>query len=109
MRIWKANAWFEKPLEAKLIPNADLWKEVDRRLHARVKPFAIGWTKGHPLPMHLSAQQTTELDAYGNVGADFLAGVASDPTERRIHDLAQVQLLANHPLPKPHSGIEESP
>eukprot|EP00662_Eupelagonemidae_sp_cell21_P058229 gene58229-biopygen18372 len=33
--MWRAKAWFQRPLEGKLIANADLWKEVDQRLQLR--------------------------------------------------------------------------
>eukprot|EP00662_Eupelagonemidae_sp_cell21_P037283 gene37283-biopygen32826 len=74
---WRARAWFEKPLEGQRIANYDLWQEVDRLLELREMPLEVKWTKGHPLRGHLREEVTTELDAYGNVGSDFLAGVAS--------------------------------
>eukprot|EP00662_Eupelagonemidae_sp_cell21_P037082 gene37082-biopygen74340 len=94
---WRAKAWFEKPLEGKRIPNADLWQELDRRLALRAAPFEVQWTKGHPLRSHVREQVTTELDAYGNVGSDFLAGIASgsdDPAR-----WAWAQRVAQQPGP----------
>eukprot|EP00662_Eupelagonemidae_sp_cell21_P057003 gene57003-biopygen76515 len=85
-KAWRAKAWFRRPLEGRLIKNADLWKELDQLLELREAPFEVKWTKGHPLPRHVREQVTTELDSYGNVGADFLAGVASaqaTPAQRR--------------------------
>ena len=86
---WRANAWFDKPQQGRLIKHADLWREVDRLLALRTAPFEIQWTKGHPLPRHLSHQVTTELDAWGNVGADFLAGIASSTDDPRALSRAQ--------------------
>ena len=74
---WRARAWFSSPQEARLVANADLWREVDRLLTIREEPFTVQWTKGHPLRQHVQAQESTPLHAYGNVGADFLAGAAA--------------------------------
>ena len=49
-------------------------------LARREAEFEARWTKGHPLPRHLATLQSSELDAWGNVGADLLAGVASRTT-----------------------------
>ena len=36
------------------------------------------WTKGHARPVHVKEGLTTELDTWGNTGADGLAGKAAD-------------------------------
>ena len=77
---WRANAWFDSPQQGRLIPHADLWRELDSMLARRGAGFEARWTKGHPLPRHLATLQSSELDAWGNVGADLLAGVASRTT-----------------------------
>eukprot|EP00662_Eupelagonemidae_sp_cell21_P057186 gene57186-biopygen88313 len=90
-KTWRAKAWFRRPLEGRLIANADLWKEIDQVLELREAAFEVKWTKGHPLPRHVREQVTTEIDSYGNVGADFLAGVASaqvTPAQRRAAQLS---------------------
>ena len=74
--VWRANAWYDKPQQGRLVAHADLWREVDRLLAQREAPVEVRWTKGHPLPSHLRTEETTEQDAWGNVGADFLAGAA---------------------------------
>eukprot|EP00662_Eupelagonemidae_sp_cell21_P021816 gene21816-biopygen96272 len=92
---WRAKAWFEKPLEGRRIANYDLWQEVDRLLELREVPFEVKWTKGHPLREHLREEVTTELDAYGNVGSDYLAGVASG-SDTPAH-WARAQRVAQQP------------
>ena len=92
---WKSNAWMDKPLEGIPVKHADLWREVDCLMQNRVNPCSVAWTKGHPLPKHLSANQTTEIDAFGNIGADFLAGAASGSSE--FGNLIQSQARANAP------------
>ena len=42
-----------------------------------------------PLPRHLADQLTSELDAWGNVGADYLAGAASATEDPRALAAAQ--------------------
>eukprot|EP00663_Eupelagonemidae_sp_cell21sb_P001189 gene1189-4179_t len=89
---WRARAWFARPMDGHLYPHTDLWREVDMRLRAREQDmgadnFDLRWTKGHPLPCHIGQQVTTELDAYGNVGADFLAGSATQ-TSSAAHQRA---------------------
>eukprot|EP00662_Eupelagonemidae_sp_cell21_P057002 gene57002-biopygen76514 len=86
-KSWRAKAWFQRPLEGRLIANADLWKEVDQLMELRETAFEVKWTKGHPLPRHVRDEVSTEMDAFGNVGADYLAGVASaqpTPAQRRV-------------------------
>eukprot|EP00662_Eupelagonemidae_sp_cell21_P057935 gene57935-biopygen70992 len=51
---WRAKAWFRRPLEGRLIANADLWKELDQLLELRETAFEVKWTKGHPLTRRLS-------------------------------------------------------
>ena len=92
---WRANAWYDKPQQGRLIEHADLWREVDRLLALRTAPFEVRWTKGHPLPRHLAPGLTTELDAWGNVGADYLAGVASSTEDSGV--LARAQVAAQCP------------
>ena len=93
--VWRASAWFDKPQQGRLVAHADLWREVDRLLAQREAPFEVRWTKGHPLPRHHAGGATTELDAWGNVGADFLAGVASSTDDPGV--LAGAQRTAQDP------------
>ena len=94
---WRASAWLDKPLRGQEVPNADLWKEVDRLLGTRTAPFEVKWCKGHPLPRHVGLGQTTELDAYGNCGADELAGRASGTDDEE--ELVQAREEAQRPNP----------
>eukprot|EP00662_Eupelagonemidae_sp_cell21_P057788 gene57788-biopygen78169 len=64
-KSWRAKAWFQRPLEGRLIANADLWKEVDQLMELRETAFEVKWTKGHPLPHHVRDEVSTELDAFG--------------------------------------------
>jgi ribonuclease HI len=92
---WRAEAWFAKPLSGTQIANTDLWREIDRLLEVRREAFDIEWTKGHPLPRHLGAAVTTEVDAWGNIGSDYLAGEAVKRPEESQRGLAAKQ--ANRP------------
>lgn len=90
---WRARAWLEKPQVGQRVSNADLWQEVDWRLGTRTAPFEVSWCKGHPLPRHVGQGQTTALDAYGNCGADALAGRASgtDDAEELVRARGEAQ------------------
>eukprot|EP00662_Eupelagonemidae_sp_cell21_P057711 gene57711-biopygen89454 len=105
-KSWRAKAWFQRPLEGRLIANADLWKEVDQLMELRETAFEVKWTKGHPLPRHVRDEVSTEMDAFGNVGADYLAGVASaqpTPAQRRVAErrVQQPRALTAGQLPSP--------
>ena len=95
---WRSRAWMEKPLAGKYVAHADMWRDIDALLARRDNTAGceVRWTKGHPLPMHMHPGQTTEIEAYGNVGADYLAGVASSSTDPRERESAQQR--ANAPL-----------
>ncbi len=61
--------------------NVDLWRRLDRILEERCPTVRIEWVKGHALPFHISAGQTTEKDIWGNTGADWIAGGAARKVE----------------------------
>ena len=55
----------------------DLWKQIDKILTARGNDVRVEWVKAHALPRHIRAGLTTELDIWGNDGADLAAGQAA--------------------------------
>ncbi len=77
MQKWKKTAWYSKPLKAKYIENIDLWKRVDKAISRRENPVKVEWVKAHGLPRHIAAGLTTEVDIWGNDGADLAAGRAA--------------------------------
>eukprot|EP00662_Eupelagonemidae_sp_cell21_P057525 gene57525-biopygen70186 len=75
---WRAKAWFKSPMKAIEMDNADLWKEIDRRIENRDQGSVLTkWCKAHALRRHVHAGLTSDLNVWGNNHADALAGAAA--------------------------------
>jgi ribonuclease HI len=68
------RAWYRSPSMAQFVPNADLWYEVDWRLSRR-PPGSCLLTKikGHATEGDVRDGVISQLDAWGNAGADWVA------------------------------------
>ena len=73
---WRRNAWYAGPQLAEYIEHADLWFEVNEALRLG-RAFKVVWVKGHGTVQLVAEGKTTELDAWGNGGADFNAQTAA--------------------------------
>ena len=71
---WRQQAWLDSSTQGRLVKHADLWRRLDALLCQRPKHSVITqWTKGHARPAHVARGLTTEMDTWGNTGADGLA------------------------------------
>ena len=72
---WRQQAWLDSSTQGRFVKHADLWRKLDQLLCQRPKNSVVTqWTKGHARPTHVIAGLSTELDTWGNTGADGLAG-----------------------------------
>eukprot|EP00756_Hemistasia_phaeocysticola_P018134 Hpha_TRINITY_DN15575_c2_g4::TRINITY_DN15575_c2_g4_i1::g.105645::m.105645 len=76
MNRWRRNAWYARPAMAEYIENADLWFEVDCAIKSGTD-YKVVWVKGHGTQELVDGEKTTELDAWGNGGADHNAQIAA--------------------------------
>lgn len=70
---WRGRAWFKSPARAMYISNADLWFQVEKELSSERDPVRVVWVPGHGTLQKVSAGEVTELDVWGNAGADWIA------------------------------------
>jgi ribonuclease HI len=70
----RQRAWYRKPTLAEWMPNADVWFEIDWRLDRRTPDsVSVVKIKGHASEATVSAGTVSELDVWGNAGADWVA------------------------------------
>jgi len=70
---WRGRAWYRSPAKAMYISNADLWFQVERELASGREPVRVVWVSGHGTMQDVSAGKVSELDVWGNAGADWVA------------------------------------
>ena len=76
---WRKQAWLESSTQGRFVKHADLWRRLDQLLCNRPKHSVVTqWTKGHARPAHVTEGLSTELDTWGNTGADGLTGKAAE-------------------------------
>jgi ribonuclease HI len=74
---WRRRAWYSRPWKAQFVPHADLCWEIDRILENGDRdPVQARWVKGHATRGDVEKGTSTLLDAWGNAGADTIAGMA---------------------------------
>ena len=102
---WRQQAWLDSSTQGRFVRHADLWRKLDRLLCQRPKHSVVTqWTKGHARPAHVREGLTTELDTWGNTGADGLAGKAAECTDM-IHWPGQSAELRIVKGPRP--GVDQ--
>ena len=70
----RARAWFRRPHQAELVPNADLWQRVDTLVRRRTPDAVLTcWGRGHARLAQAYAGETSDLLCFGNVCSDRLA------------------------------------
>jgi len=63
---------------AQYLPNADIWFEIDWRLHRRPpESCLVTKVKGHASQVDVDKGVISDLDAWGNAGADWVAQYAA--------------------------------
>jgi ribonuclease HI len=75
---WRRRAWYDKPTIARFMKHGDLWHRADRLLD-RVDRGAVRVVKiiGHAKQRDVDEGRALEIDAWGNAGADCIAGLAA--------------------------------
>ena len=70
MSLWNASGWVGD--------HADLWDFLAEEIKSRHTEVQVSWVKGHATRLDIQRGRSSQLDKWGNDGADALAVAGAD-------------------------------